>query len=83
MKCSPKLEFCSPYDLHKLELPGNMFYTLTGNGFRKKRSDAYLFQVQLSLAIMELRYCDFIVFRNSPLATRRPLNSLDLHDTGA
>lgn len=68
IKCSPQFEFCSPFDLHKLNKPEKMFYTLTADGtIRIKRNHAYYFQVQLSLAILELEYCDFIVWSKTHL----------------
>lgn len=62
VKCPYKLRHCSPLNLTESKDPGNMCYTVKNNQVTLKRNHAYYYQIQLTLAILELQYCEFIVW---------------------
>lgn len=53
---------CSPFDLHKVKNFKNICYTVKDNQNYLKRNHCYYFQIQLTLAILDLEYCDFIIW---------------------
>lgn len=62
IKCPFKIKDQHPQQFDPVLLK-NMCYRIDENGYLKiKRNHAYYFQVQLSLAIMNLNECDFIIW---------------------
>lgn len=62
IKCPIKICNTAPWDLDNIKNRETMCYTVTDNAIKLKRDHQYYFQIQLCLAIMELKSCDFIVW---------------------
>lgn len=63
IKCPIKIRDTSPWNINNIKNCDKMCYTVIGiNSIRLKRNHEYYFQIQLSLAVMELESCDFIVW---------------------
>lgn len=60
VKCPYKLRNCSPLNLSEVKNPNSLSYTVKDNQITLKRGHAYYYQIQLTLAILELKYCEFL-----------------------
>lgn len=74
VKCPQVLKDCSPFDLDKVKNSNNLCYTVKNNQIHLKRNHSYYFQIQLTLAILELEYCDFIIWSGLHSFTTERIN---------
>lgn len=61
IKCPYKIKDMKPHDINNNNLK-NMCYTLLNQKMRLKRTHQYYYQIQFCIAMMDVCFCDFIVW---------------------